>query len=125
MLSLLRRVALVPVALALVLGVAAPTYAAAPTITRQHFVYSFVDSHTGTDVLVHISCDETRIDTGHRAFELIDCQTDDYSQPKVIVFSPTNTFGGYPWFSDFTGQPATNFRIVGTPSGRLFGWASY
>lgn len=126
MLRHLRRVLFIPIAVALLLAAAAPAAAAGATITPRHFEYDIVDYHTGVALTFHYSCDEIRFDRGSHALELINCRTNDFTQPKVVVFSSKHLFGGlYPWSSDYTGQPATDFRLVGTPAGRLFGWAYY
>jgi hypothetical protein len=55
----------------------------------------------------------------------VDCVTTDTSLKSAFVFDHAHDFGGYPWFSDFTGQESTDFHLVGTPTGRLDGWATY
>ena len=94
---------------------------------KEHFEYDLVDDSSGTAVTYHFSCDETHaVASDGSASELIHCKTNDTSHKSAVVFTPQNLFGGlYPWFSDFTGEPATDFHIVGTPSGNLEGWATY
>lgn len=103
----------------------APAAAKSTTTIRQHFEYDLEDDSSGTAVTVHFSCDEVRVSSAAKALETIVCQTSDRSHTRPVVFSPTHLFSGYPWFSDFTGQPADDFRFVGTPSGILAGWAMY
>ena len=110
-----------------VLATAQTGFAATPpSVDARHFEYDLTDDSSGTAITYHFSCDETRIARVRGALELILCRTNDRSHATAVVFSPQHLFGGaYPWFSDFTGEPATDFLLVGTPSGLLTGWASY
>jgi hypothetical protein len=122
----LRFVIAVAASAVAVLAAAQAGAAAKPSVEARHFEYDLTDDSSGTPISYHFSCDETRIEHARGALESILCRTNDRSHATAVVFSPRHLFGGvYPWFSDFTGEPATDFLLVGTPSGLLTGWASY
>jgi hypothetical protein len=103
-------------------ALACPTGASAATVTRGHFEYDLFDPSFGT---VHFVCNEVRVASSTGARETIHCITTDDSLKSAFVFDPDHDFGGFPWFSDFTGEPSTDFHLVGTPLGALHGWATY
>jgi len=122
----LRALAVATTCVAAILVAAQAGFAAPPSVTSRHFEYDLTDDSSGTPITNHFSCDETRFERGGGARESILCRTNDRSHATAVVFSPSHLFGGvYPWYSDFTGEPATDFHLVGTPSGLLTGWASY
>jgi hypothetical protein len=95
----------------------------APAAMKGHFEYVLFDPQLNRDV--QFVCDETRIQFTDGARESIHCKTDDRSNRSAVIFSPQHLFGGFPWFSDFTGEQSKDFHLVGTPSGNLDGWATY
>ena len=102
--------------------VAPPASGAGAVVTKGHFEYDLEDPAIGT---VHFSCDEQRVEQGGSARETIHCRTTDTSHKSAVIFDPAHDFGGFPWFSDFVGEPASDFHLVGTPTGSLDGWATY
>jgi hypothetical protein len=118
-----RKLALLAAAIAVMAAGTPPASGAAATPIRAHFEYDLFDPAVG---VVHFSCDEVRLLKSEGARESIHCATTDSTHASAIIFTPDgNLFGGFPWFSDFTGEPAADFHLVGTPSGRLDGWATY
>jgi hypothetical protein len=110
-------------ALLVVLALALPAAASgATTVSNGTFAYDLEDPNVG---IVHFVCDEVRAEGSSGARETIHCVTTDTSLKSAFVFDHAHDFGGYPWFSDFTGQESTDFHLVGTPTGRLDGWATY
>jgi hypothetical protein len=95
---------------------------AATTVVRGTFDYDLEDPSVG---IVHFTCHEVRVQSDAGARETIHCVTTDRSLTSAFVFDPAHDFGGFPWFSDFTGEPSSDFHLVGTPTGLLDGWAVY
>ncbi|HEY5277287.1 MAG TPA: hypothetical protein VIK38_12300, partial [Coriobacteriia bacterium] len=105
------------------LSVTGPAAANTSTVvTKANFAYDLPDPSGGT---VHFACHEIRFTLSSGALELIHCKTTVDFGPSAVIFSPEHLFGDSPWSSDFTGEVASDFRLVGTPSGNLSGWATY